>query len=126
MFASRISKFFIVLLVFVAALATVSFAVRSANAPTVDRSYDAIEQMHALRFISSSYDLVEQIRVKRSSMDVKNVAIREYQLGERYGELPQDVASEKAARKYWLGERYGQLPNTDHSYEMIEALRLER
>jgi hypothetical protein len=35
---------------------------------------------------------------------------REYILGERYGETPQEYAREQALREYWLGERYGQTP----------------
>ena len=34
---------------------------------------------------------------------------REYILGERYGVIPQGYA-EQALREYWLGERYGQTP----------------
>jgi hypothetical protein len=35
---------------------------------------------------------------------------REYVLGERYGVTPQQYAHDKALREYWLGERYGQTP----------------
>jgi hypothetical protein len=35
---------------------------------------------------------------------------REYTLGERYGVLPQEYTHEQALREYWLGERYGQTP----------------
>jgi hypothetical protein len=35
---------------------------------------------------------------------------REYILGERYGETPQEYALDQALREYWLGERYGQTP----------------
>ena len=35
---------------------------------------------------------------------------REYILGERYGVTPQGYAHEQALREYWLGERYGQTP----------------
>jgi type II secretory pathway pseudopilin PulG len=39
----------------------------------------------------------------------------EYQLGERYGELPGEVArfsAQQIAREYTLGERYGETPST--------------
>ena len=35
---------------------------------------------------------------------------REYILGERYGVTPQGFAEQQALRQYWLGERYGQTP----------------
>ena len=35
---------------------------------------------------------------------------REYILGERYGVTPQGYAHEQALREYWLGECYGQTP----------------
>jgi hypothetical protein len=33
---------------------------------------------------------------------------REYLLGERYGVTPQGYAEQQAPREYWLGEKYGQ------------------
>lgn len=35
---------------------------------------------------------------------------REYTLGERYGVTPAEYAHQQALREYWLGERYGQRP----------------
>jgi len=35
---------------------------------------------------------------------------REYILGERYGVTPQEYTLEQALREFWLGERYGQTP----------------
>ena len=35
---------------------------------------------------------------------------REYILGERYGVTPQGNAEQQALREYWLGEKYGQTP----------------
>ncbi len=35
---------------------------------------------------------------------------REYMLGERYGVTPAEYARQQALREYWLGERYGQRP----------------
>jgi hypothetical protein len=43
----------------------------------------------------------------------KEVTLREYQLGERYGALPEHVAqfsAEQINREYILGERYGVMP----------------
>ncbi len=35
---------------------------------------------------------------------------RDYILGEKYGVTPQEYAREQALREYWLGERYGVAP----------------
>jgi hypothetical protein len=35
---------------------------------------------------------------------------REYLLGERYGVTPQQYTQAQIQREYWLGERYGQTP----------------
>lgn len=35
---------------------------------------------------------------------------REFQLGERYGQTPQENSKRQTAREVWLGERYGQTP----------------
>jgi hypothetical protein len=35
---------------------------------------------------------------------------REYALGERYGVTPQQYTQAQIQREYWLGERYGQTP----------------
>jgi hypothetical protein len=35
---------------------------------------------------------------------------REFLLGERYGVTPQGYAEQQALREYWLGEKYGQTP----------------
>jgi hypothetical protein len=46
----------------------------------------------------------------------KEQALREYQLGERYGALPEHVArssAEQIHREYILGERYGVIPQQD-------------
>jgi len=48
---------------------------------------------------------------------------REYNLGERYGEIPHGIAgfsAEQIWRAYWLGERYGQTPQ---QYIREQALR---
>jgi hypothetical protein len=35
---------------------------------------------------------------------------REYLLGERYGVMPEQYTQAQIQREYWLGERYGQTP----------------
>lgn len=46
----------------------------------------------------------------RSHVALHENAVREFQLGERYGQTPQEYSREQAAREVWLGERYGQTP----------------
>ena len=58
-----------------------------------------------------------------SVVESREQALREYQLGERYGEIPQNAAQFSAAqmrREYILGERYGVTPQK-YTYEL--ALR---
>jgi len=66
MLTSPVSKIFATLLVIAVILGTASFATRSAHAPSVDRSYDSIEQLHAFRPSASHYDLIEQVRLGRT------------------------------------------------------------
>jgi hypothetical protein len=47
----------------------------------------------------------------RSHVAFHGNAAREYQLGERYGQSPQQFTENKAAREFQLGERYGQIPS---------------
>jgi len=51
-------------------------------------------------------------------------SLREYQLGERYGETPQNssrFSAEQMLREYILGERYGQTPSSvDREYWLGE------
>ena len=43
---------------------------------------------------------------------------RDHFLGDRYGETPQEYASEQTLREYWLGERYGVTPQ-EYSEQQI-------
>ena len=112
MFSNSVSKIFVTLLVLAVACVTASFVTRSANIPNANRSYDNIEQ----------------IRAARSLVPSLAHTLREVQLGERYGEMPQPFSVEKLLREYWLGERYGQSPNLaiSSSYDQIETLRIGR
>jgi len=144
MFTKPVTKIFAVLLVLAVASITASFISGSPPASATDRSYDRVEQMRAARSrVDSSYSLIEQVRLGRtlnSSVDrsydgleqmrndrlhlqTKERALREYQLGERYGEIPSHVAQFSAVqihREYILGERYGVTPQ---GYAEQQALR---
>ena len=69
MFTNRISKIFVVLFVLAAALATVSFATRSANVFAADRSYDSVEQARIASVQADrSYDSIELLRNDRHKL----------------------------------------------------------
>ena len=111
MFANRISKMFLVLLVLVTALATVSFVTHSANISAMDRSYDNVEQVRAQRTsaftaAASSYDQIETLRIQRSAIALAANsgydAIQQLRLGRAFNAV------------------------TDHSYDQVETLRLQR
>jgi len=108
MLTNHSSKIFVVLLVLVAALATVSFATRSANVPAVDRSYDGVEQVRAQRAsaytAASSYDQIEALRIQRA--DTSLVA----------------NSGDEAIEQLRLERAF----NADHSYDKIEELRIQR
>jgi hypothetical protein len=104
-----ISKFFIVLAVLAVGLITVSFVSQPKAVSTADRSYDSVEQMRSQRLShlivpSFVYDQIEELRADRGA---NSPAVdSSYDLIERL----------RAAR--W--------DNADHSYEKLEALRLQR
>src|SRR5689334_23326583 len=102
MFTSPVSKISAVLLVLVVGLVTASFVTRSAYAPSVDRSYDNIEQLRAFRPSASHYDQIEQVRLGRSF----NVS------GDRFYDTVEGL------RAFRLVDTLG--------YEQIETLRLQR
>lgn len=66
MSTNNISRIFIVLLVLVVAMVTVSFVNHSAASAVADRSYDTIEQLRikAAAFVAdTSYDAIERLRL---------------------------------------------------------------
>src|SRR5512138_3750794 len=88
MFTNRISKIIVILVVLAIASVTVSFVARPDTNPTpnkIEPPYVALEKQ----------------------------AMREYVLGERYGETPLRIIhsnAEQVRREYLLGERYGVTP----------------
>ena len=124
MFTNRISKMLVVLLVIVAALATVSFAARSATIPVADRSYDLIEHVrtasvHADRL----YDSIEQMRADRSADSTISSYDQIEALRVQRGSSSLAVnSSYDAIEKLRLERGF----NADRSYDNVEALRLGR
>lgn len=107
MFTNRFSRFVTVLLVIAVFFGTASFVKSAATAPKIDRSYDSLEQARALRAVApaastSNYDLLEAVRVQRNSFTVQ---------------AAYDVIEQV---------RLSRGISTDHSYDSIESLRLER
>ena len=109
MFTNSISKIFVVLGVLAVALVTISFVNQPASVVAADHSYDGVEQMRALRpaaFIVPSfvYESLETLRLQRKAS--ASAASSGYDLIEQV--------------------RMGRRLSADHSYEQIEALRLQR
>jgi len=101
-----------VLSVVIALVAVVAFAAREVFAPAVvaadaENSFTQSEE-GAIR----EYELGDRYGELPGYIDgfSPEQIQREYILGERYGVIPQGYAQQLALREYWLGERYGQTP----------------
>src|SRR5512138_312402 len=81
----------------------------------------AVQQVSAIRsniYTESSSQLLREYQLgERYGESSQNSAIsnaeriqREYVLGERYGVTPQQYTQAQIQREYWLGERYRQTP----------------
>jgi len=123
MFTNRISKFFIVALVIVAALSTVSFATRSVILPAADRSYDSIESLRVASVQANrSYDAVEELRVARPSVSIVSGYDQIEALRVQRGAAFSTAFSYDAIEQVRIERAF----NADGSYDDIEALRLWR
>ncbi len=59
---------------------------------------------------------------KRTYIESNEQALRDYQLGERYGEIPSYIAefsAEQIRRAYLLGERYGVTPDNQSKEQAL-------
>ena len=76
--------------------------------PTGSTSVRVESNEQALREyqLGERYGVLPEHNVPLSAEQIQ----REYILGERFGETPQQFTREQALREYWLGERYGQTP----------------
>ena len=109
MFTNSISKIFVVFAVLAVALVTISFVNQPASVATSDRSYDIVELMrgqrlNGLHVPSFVYDQIEDLRADRGA------------------------SSPAVTSGYDMIEqvRLERGRNADHSYEQLEALRLQR
>jgi hypothetical protein len=97
------------LLVLVAFTAVIAFSVRMALATTGRTYQESIEQVVRESQLGERYGVLPQ-----SSADSSETkSLREYNLGERYGETPQGpirFSEEQILQEYILGERYGVTP----------------
>ena len=110
MFTYRISKIVAVLLLLAAVFVTASFVVGPVRFPAgqlhAEPLYIVLEKQNI-----REYELGErygQLPEKLAQFSAEQIR-REYLLGERYGVTPQQDVSNNALREYWLGERYGQI-----------------
>ena len=105
MFINRFSKIVVLLVVVAVALVTASFVTNQVK--TYRSSY-----IESKAQILREYQLGE--RYGESPLHVAQFSAeqirREYILGERYGVTPQEYTHEQALREYWLSEKYGQTP----------------
>jgi hypothetical protein len=67
MFTKPVSKIFIALLILAVVFVTAGFIASPVPASMVERSYNGAEQARALRSAVSSYDVIEQVRMGRTS-----------------------------------------------------------
>lgn len=64
--------------------------------------------------------------LNHSYSESNDQTLREYQLGERYGEMPSNSArftEEQSLREYYLGERYGETPQDSSRFSAEQMLR---
>lgn len=124
MFTNRISKFFIIALVLVSALASVSFAARSASAAAADHSYDSIESLRVNFVLADrSYDEIEQMRLSHPVTSALGSYDQIEALRVQRGIASFTVNSvDEAIEQMRIGRAF----HADRSYDQIETLRLSR
>ena len=120
MFTNRVSKIIVILVVLAVASVTVSFVAGPAvnSAPNkIEPRYVALEKQAMREYVlGERYGETPLWIVPSSAENIR----REYLLGERYGATPREFTREQALREYWLGERYGV---TVREYTREQALR---
>jgi hypothetical protein len=108
MFTNRVSKIVIVLIVLAIASVTVSFVARPPAqlvASHMEPRYVVLERQAIREYVlGERYGEMPHNAVLSTAEHIQ----REYSLGERYGVTPREYARQQALREYWLGERYGQ------------------
>ncbi len=94
------------LFVVIALAAVIAFTARAALATSGSAYHQSAEQVLREYQLGERYGETPPHVAQFSAEQIR----REYILGERYGVTPQGYAEQQALREYWLGERYGQIP----------------
>ena len=107
----RISKIAAGLLILILMFVTANFVAGPARSPAAtlhaEPLYVVLEKQDIREYeLGERYGQLPQNSVHLSVEQIE----REYILGERYGVTPQGYAEQQALREYWLGEKYGQTP----------------
>ena len=92
-------------LVVIVALAIQQAFATQAITPNVKYSESKEQALREYR-LGERYGEMPALIAKFSAEQIR----REYFLVERYGVTPQGYTEQQALREYWLGERYGQTP----------------
>lgn len=108
MFKNRLFNLIVAaLFIVVVALVTRQALATRANAPDANSVYTESKEPALREFqLGERYGQLPAHAVLWSAEQIR----REYFLGERYGVTLQEYAEQQALREYWLGERYGQTP----------------
>jgi hypothetical protein len=108
MFINRLFNLIVaaVLLAAVALVLQQGFATKAIVPETRGVYTESKEQALREYRLGERYGEIPALIAKFSAEQIR----REYILGERYGLTPQGYAEQQALREYWLAERYGQTP----------------
>lgn len=123
MFTNPVSKVFVLLLVLAVTFVSASFAVRSTNPASVDRSYDRLEQLRSVRSSAFHYDLIEQVRLGRNFNAPTN---RSYDSIEGLRSLRSAVSTAYDQIETLRLQRGSHSLNIGSLYDLIEQVRLGR
>ena len=94
------------LLVAILLVATVAFMVQKAISNANPTFIESKEQVLREYELGERYGVLPESFAMFSAEQIQ----REYILGERYGVTSQEYVNQQTRREYWLGERYGQTP----------------
>ena len=111
-FSFRISKIVAVLFILAVVFVTARFAAGPTPFPAAglhpEPLYVRLEKQNIREYVlGERYGQLPETLARFRTEQIR----REYVLGERYGVAPQQEADNKALREVWLGERYGQVPD---------------
>ena len=94
------------LIIAIALVAVIALTAQAAFSQMDSTYRESKEQAQREYELGERYGEIPQHIAQFSAEQIR----REYILGEKYGVTPQEYAEQQALREYWLGERYGQTP----------------